>query len=572
VAKDLVYANSGAISRETPKMKKQLLVLLIAAIFGVVLFTMRFAGSSASPSTNPVASNNTAAIQWEFVSPNDANMPSLTKAELLAEFQKTILALQKLRSWEAKYDITWGQQALKTKDLPEISRTTHVFLTSNGPRCRYELGQKTGPTIAVWDGNKMMRIWPQQKDVQIENLPQMKPFSSELTLTDFMPSLPVPTGLTVGELPNIFEIINLPDTQLLSSYIRIKGNICYVLEHTETRQSPLFGTHEELEAWKKANPKEAQTWQNPKDGQGFIIFPKAQPGAMLKVEIITRMAFDPKQDFALVRWAQGMKSNYPPPPHQGYSAFPTMEVTYADFRPIAAGINIPFQMDYCRYGIDGQLRHSNRLVMEQFAVDKQYSADVFEYKIPSDYTILDLDRKISYTAGDSKEKTEALVTAAKSRDAFYDNLRQQSAPPLEYALLLNTSAINLADLKGKTIRIHFWSITCAPCMHEMPMLQQQYGSVTQHPDELFISVHPYAEDEDLARVKKTIDKFGLTFPVIIDAKDSMNSSWGKTCKKYGVYILPNEVVIDKEGHFSAIDNCIIGDPGEATRWSNKPLQ
>ena len=181
---------------------------------------------------------------------------------------------------------------------------------------------------------------------------------------------------------------------------------------------------------------------------------------------------------------------------------------------------------------------------------------------------LDLDRRISYIIEDSEDKIDALVTAAKVREDFYNKLRSEEAPDLEYSEWINSKPILLADRKGKPIILHFWSIGCGPCMHELPQLQMQYGQVPEDAtSELFISIHQFVNGNELEQLKKTIEKHGITFPVMVDAPDLEGRSWGKTFKRYMVFSIPTEVKIDKKGHFAEIDQHYISTD---SRWMNDP--
>ena len=111
-------------------------------------------------------------------------------------------------------------------------------------------------------------------------------------------------------------------------------------------------------------------------------------------------------------------------------------------------------------------------------------------------------------AGDSREKIAALLVAAQAKKAFYEALKKKPAPPLEGDLWLNTGPIRLEDLMGKSIQLHFWSISCGPC-HELLRLEQEWGHSPPGPgrragsrrgDHVFISIHPYVDGDGLQRL------------------------------------------------------------------------
>jgi hypothetical protein len=95
-------------------------------------------------------------------------------------------------------------------------------------------------------------------------------------------------------------------------------------------------------------------------------------------------------------------------------------------------------------------------------------------------------------------------------------------------------------------------------MHELPQLQEQYGRTVESSSEpLFISIHPFADGQNLSQLKKVIKENGITFPVMVDSPDTEVRSWGRTFKKYRVFGIPTKVSIDENGHFAEIDEELI---------------
>lgn len=52
---------------------------------------------------------------------------------------------------------------------------------------------------------------------------------------------------------------------------------------------------------------------------------------------------------------------------------------------------------------------------------------------------------------------------------------------------LNTSDINLSDLKGKVVFVNYWATWCPPCIAEMPMLQNLYNDYKNDVAFLFVT-------------------------------------------------------------------------------------
>jgi thiol-disulfide isomerase/thioredoxin len=77
---------------------------------------------------------------------------------------------------------------------------------------------------------------------------------------------------------------------------------------------------------------------------------------------------------------------------------------------------------------------------------------------------------------------------------------------------LDGKPLELAQLRGKTVLLHFWASYCRPCLDELPHLQalQQRCDKKQF---VIITVAADPEDDE-ATVRRTIQRLSLTLPVI----------------------------------------------------------
>jgi thiol-disulfide isomerase/thioredoxin len=519
-------------------------------------------------------------VEWDVVSPNNVNIPKLSKLQLIDKVKKIIKNQQAFQSWEAKYTIIFRQHPRKqgNRVVPEFTTSSQVHMISNGAKWFYEEQKETKTanesscvnTRFVSNGKIISIFWPDRQDGQVQSANQAVSVGQP-TLADFLTSFPSESLTRKKSFPEILDILETSNTKLLPWYTRVGNQICYVLECKATLQHPLFRNREEVENWKKANPKEAEAWSKAgRYGLVINIDSRAKPGDIREIETTTRLAVSPQLGFVLVRWAFGYGTNSGN--IQGL-LFPKEEIKYTDFCKIDEDIFVLKVMEYAKYAIDPkgerQITHETQILLEEFSINRQYSPDFFEVSFPVGYSVVDSDRGISYTIGDSQKKIDALITAAKARNDFYNKLQSEEAPDLEYSEWINSKQIKLTDQKGRPIILHFWGIGCVPCMRELPQLQKQYGNVLKNTSSpLFISIHPFANDNELRQLKKVVEKNGITFPVMVDAPDIEGRSWGKTFKKYMVFGIPTNVNIDENGHFVEIDKDIINNPNF---WLNKPM-
>jgi thiol-disulfide isomerase/thioredoxin len=100
---------------------------------------------------------------------------------------------------------------------------------------------------------------------------------------------------------------------------------------------------------------------------------------------------------------------------------------------------------------------------------------------------------------------------------------------------------------GKPIVINFWSSTCAPCIREMPAIEQVWTESQNSVD--FIGLD-YVEAAEAGQAM--IDRTGITYPVGRDPR-------GTLLRALGGNGLPYTVVVDRNGRIVAAHS------GELTR-------
>jgi peroxiredoxin/YHS domain-containing protein len=104
--------------------------------------------------------------------------------------------------------------------------------------------------------------------------------------------------------------------------------------------------------------------------------------------------------------------------------------------------------------------------------------------------------------------------------------------------------VSLQDFKNKTVLIDFWATWCKPCLKTMPQLQQLYQSYADKG--LVVLGISVDEDEDrIKKIKKWIDKMGISYPVFSDAKEA--PAW----HTFNVKAIPALFLVNKDGQIVA---------------------
>jgi cytochrome c biogenesis protein CcmG/thiol:disulfide interchange protein DsbE len=96
--------------------------------------------------------------------------------------------------------------------------------------------------------------------------------------------------------------------------------------------------------------------------------------------------------------------------------------------------------------------------------------------------------------------------------------------------------VKLSALKGQVVLINFWATWCIPCKQEMPAIQQAYQARTGKG----FTVLAVNLNEPAGDVQAYIDNLKLSFPVLLDAGDVVNTL-------YRVRGYPTSFFVDRAG-------------------------
>jgi peroxiredoxin len=96
--------------------------------------------------------------------------------------------------------------------------------------------------------------------------------------------------------------------------------------------------------------------------------------------------------------------------------------------------------------------------------------------------------------------------------------------------------VSLASLQGKVVILNFWATWCAECLEEMPAFEQLHRKFAGQG----LTVIGINAREGTSAIQKYGKELGLTFPLILDSKGEINST-------YGVVGLPTTFLIGRDG-------------------------
>jgi len=156
----------------------------------------------------------------------------------------------------------------------------------------------------------------------------------------------------------------------------------------------------------------------------------------------------------------------------------------------------------------------------------------------------------------------ALSGNVKGDDVFksFGVLRPKKRLPAPSISLksLDGRAVKAEDLLGHVVVLNFWASWCAPCRIEMPSLER-LGRKLAHKGLIVLTV---AEDRGFfarKNVKKFVNKYNLTLPIIMDPG-------GGVRKSFEVAYLPTTYIIGRDGRITGrITGERVWDGAAATR-------
>ena len=139
---------------------------------------------------------------------------------------------------------------------------------------------------------------------------------------------------------------------------------------------------------------------------------------------------------------------------------------------------------------------------------------------------LGLDKSIS--------NSSQQIQTAPSNDRF------QIAPDITIKLTDGTEE-KLADLKGKTVLLNFWSVDCPPCLSEIKNIEAVYKKDNKDVEIIGIATDRASADDTLQVLKKS----GGSYPIMVDQGNTAFAI-------YGIRATPTTIAINPKGEIAAI--------------------
>ncbi len=251
-------------------------------------------------------------------------------------------------------------------------------------------------------------------------------------------------------------------------------------------------------------------------------------------------------------------------------ARPRFHQYFDDYREVAPGCWMPFKQTMDGFNMDAPemfLASRSEQTVSEVAVNQPLDDDQFRIELTEGSKVDDMryDPFIRYTYRMDQTEAErvALCEAAKEKKATDDErqygvikFRLGNVPPaLPQTGWLDGKAVSWEQLQGKTVVIHFWDGKHGGPPTELPTLAFWHEDTER--GIFVIGIHP--PTDDLAAVRKNMEKSCATFPVLIDAPSNKEGGTGLMHDWFGSSGWVPTVLINKRGHVAGYGQILFGD-------------
>jgi cytochrome c biogenesis protein CcmG/thiol:disulfide interchange protein DsbE len=115
----------------------------------------------------------------------------------------------------------------------------------------------------------------------------------------------------------------------------------------------------------------------------------------------------------------------------------------------------------------------------------------------------------------------------------------QRAPEFQLPVAggVGRGVIDLGGLKGHPVVLNFWSVTCPPCNAEVPYLRGLYARYSAAGAFTLLGID---QSDPSVDIQSFGQRFAVNYPLLLDAKSTVNVA-------YGVTSLPQTYFIDRNG-------------------------
>lgn len=107
--------------------------------------------------------------------------------------------------------------------------------------------------------------------------------------------------------------------------------------------------------------------------------------------------------------------------------------------------------------------------------------------------------------------------------------------------LTDGSTIDSSELRGKSVLLTFWSVSCDICLRDMPRLSAIHDSLK---DQQFTVIGVAMPHDPPAAIMATVDKLAPSYPIALDVQGDINRAFGD------IRVTPTTFLIRPDGNIA----------------------
>jgi peroxiredoxin len=107
--------------------------------------------------------------------------------------------------------------------------------------------------------------------------------------------------------------------------------------------------------------------------------------------------------------------------------------------------------------------------------------------------------------------------------------------------LLDGRTLHSADLRGKSVLINFWSVSCEVCLRDMPRLTRLHETMEEHG---FLVIGVAVPHDPPATVIGVVEKLEPAYPIALDVHGEVSKAFG------GIKVTPTTYLVGPDGNIN----------------------
>ena len=115
-----------------------------------------------------------------------------------------------------------------------------------------------------------------------------------------------------------------------------------------------------------------------------------------------------------------------------------------------------------------------------------------------------------------------------------DHPKQLNKAAPDFTVVDGNQRVSLTDYRGKVVVLNFWASWCAPCVEEIPSLNQLHQQMPQ------LVVLAVSVDQNPDAYRNFLATHRVDFVTIRDGEQRANAL-------YGTFVFPDTYIIDRQG-------------------------